>query len=368
MKYYIIAGEASGDLHGSNLMAELLQVDPNAEFRIFGGDRMAAHPKTTLVKHISEMSFMGFVEVAMNLRAISRNMNDCKNDIEQYHPDLVVLVDFPGFNLRIAKFAKSIGLKTAYYISPKVWAWNKKRVFEIKKYIDKLYTILPFETEFFKKYDYEVEYVGNPLKDAIGAYSYDANFRKNNHLDDRPILAILPGSRKMELDKILPNMLLSAKDFKNYQVVIAGASNLSEEYYHKFDTAGFKMIFGKTYDILANAELAMVTSGTATLETALFSVPQVVCYRANALSVKIARMLVDIKFISLVNLIMDDKVVTELIQEDCTPEMISKELLKIEKGKSEREVMLAKYDVLLKKVGDAGASARAANSMFEFIK
>jgi hypothetical protein len=222
--------------------------------------------------------------------------------------------------------------------------------------------------EFFKKYDYEVEYVGNPLKDAIGAYSYDADFRKNNHLDDRPILAILPGSRKMELDKILPNMLLSAKDFKNYQVVIAGASNLPEEYYHKFDTAGFKMIFGKTYDILANAELAMVTSGTATLETALFSVPQVVCYRANALSVKIARMLVDIKFISLVNLIMDDKVVTELIQEDCSPEMISKELLKIEKGKSEREVMLAKYDVLLKKVGDAGASARAANSMFEFIK
>lgn len=368
MKYYIIAGEASGDLHGSNLMSELLQIDPHAEFRIFGGDRMAAHPKTTLVKHISEMSFMGFVEVAMNLRAISKNMNDCKIDIEQYQPDLVVLVDFPGFNLRIAKFAKSIGLKTAYYISPKVWAWNKKRVFKIKKYIDKLYTILPFETEFFKQFDYEVEYVGNPLKDAISAYSYDENFRSNHQLDDRPILAILPGSRKMELDKILPNMLLSAKDFTKYQIVIAGASNLPIEYYQKFDTNGFKMIFGKTYDILANAELAMVTSGTATLETALFRVPQVVCYRANALSVKIARMLVDIKYISLVNLIMDDKVVTELIQEDCTPEQITKEVSKIEKGNSDRDIMLSKYEVLLKKVGDPGASARAAKSMLDFIQ
>lgn len=368
MKYYIIAGEASGDLHGSNLMTELLRNDPHAEFRIFGGDRMAALPNTTLVKHISEMSFMGFVEVAMNLNAISRNMKECKADIKKYQPDLVVFIDFPGFNLRIAKFAKSLGLKTAYYISPKVWAWNKNRVFEIKKYIDKLYTILPFETEFFKQYNYEVEYVGNPLKDAISIYKYDTDFRKNNNLDDRPILAILPGSRKMELDKILPNMLLAAKKLTHYQIVIAGASNLPENYYSKFELHPFRIIFGKTYDILANAELAMVTSGTATLETALFSVPQVVCYRANALSVKIAKLLVNIKFISLVNLIMNDKVVTELIQDDCTPENIIAEITKIENGKKDREIMLTKYGLLLKRVGDAGASARAAISMVRFIE
>lgn len=368
MKYYIIAGEASGDLHGSNLMVEILKNDPHAEFRIFGGDRMAAIPNTTLVKHISEMSFMGFVEVAMNIRVISKNMKECKSDIENYKPDLVVLIDFPGFNLRIAKFVKSIGLKTAYYISPKVWAWNKKRVFEIKKYIDKLYTILPFETEFFKKYDYEVEYVGNPLKDAISVYQYDNNFRLNNNLDERPILAILPGSRKMELDKILPTMLSAANHFSKYQIVIAGASNLPESYYSKFELNNFKIIFGKTYDILANAELAMVTSGTATLETALFSVPQVVCYRANAISVRIAKLLVDIKFISLVNLIMDDKVVTELIQDDCTPESIIYEISKIESGKLDRGIMLGKYKILLERVGDAGASSRAAISMVNFIK
>ena len=367
MRYYIIAGEASGDLHGSNLMLALLKNDPNAEFRIFGGDRMAALPNTTLVKHISEMSFMGFVEVAMNIRTISRNMKECKSDIESYKPDLVVLIDFPGFNLRIAEFAKSIGLKTAYYISPKVWAWNTKRVFKIKKFIDKLYTILPFETEFFQKYNYEVEYVGNPLKDAISVYSYDTNFRGNQQLDERPILAILPGSRKMELDKILPNMLIAARNFSNYQIVIAGASNLPEEYYSKFNTKDFKIIFGKTYDILANANIAMVTSGTATLETALFEVPQVVCYRANALSVKIARMLVDIKFISLVNLIMDKKVVTELIQEDRTPEQIIAELSALENNKPARTTMLKEYSILLKKVGDAGASERAAKSMYQYL-
>ncbi len=368
MRYYIIAGEASGDLHGSNLMLALLKNDPNAEFRIFGGDRMAALPNTTLVKHISEMSFMGFVEVALNLRTISKNMKACKDDIAAYKPDLVVLIDFPGFNLRIAEFAKSIGLKTAYYISPKVWAWNTKRVFKIKKYIDKLYTILPFETEFFKKYDYEVEYVGNPLKDAISVYQYDSNFRANHQLDERPILAILPGSRKMELDKILPNMLLSANQFSNYQIVIAGASNLPESYYTKFNLQQHKIIFGKTYDILANANMAMVTSGTATLETALFRVPQVVCYRANALSVRIAKLLVDIKFISLVNLIMDKKVVTELIQEDCTPENISKELQALAEGNPDRTTMLNQYDSLLQKVGEPGASERAAKSMFNFIQ
>ncbi len=368
MRYYIIAGEASGDLHGSNLMKGILKNDPEAEFRIFGGDGMAATPNTTVVKHINEMSFMGFVEVLKNLSTINKNMKECKQDLQTYLPDVLILIDFPGFNLRIAKFAKSIGLKTAYYISPKVWAWNKKRVFEIKKYIDKLYTILPFETEFFKKYDYEVEYVGNPLKDAISAYTFDENFKQHNNLTNKPILAILPGSRKMELDKILPFMLEAAKNFNDYQIVIAGASNLPSSYYTKFDIGNNKIIFAKTYDILANAELAMVTSGTATLETALFKVPQVVCYRANGISVFIARMLVDIKFISLVNLIMDDKIVTELIQEDCTAEKITSELNLIKLNSDGRNIMLTKYDALLKRVGDAGASERAAQSIVKFTK
>ncbi len=368
MRYYIIAGEASGDLHGSNLMKGILKNDPEAEFRIFGGDGMAATPNTTLVKHINEMSFMGFVEVLKNINTINKNMKECKTDLQNYHPDVLILIDFPGFNLRIAKFAKNIGIKTAYYISPKVWAWNKKRVFDIKKYIDKLYTILPFETEFFKKYDYEVEYVGNPLKDAISTYTFDTDFRKTHHLSEKPILAILPGSRKMELDKILPSMLAAAKNFNDYQIVIAGASNLPSSYYAKFDIGNNKIIFAKTYDILANADMAMVTSGTATLETALFKVPQVVCYRANTISVFIARMLVDIKFISLVNLIMDDKIVTELIQEECTPEKITSELNAIKINSEGRESMLKKYNALLDRVGEAGASERAAKSIVEFTK
>jgi lipid-A-disaccharide synthase len=369
MRYYIIAGEASGDLHGSNLMKGILKNDPEAEFRIFGGDGMASNPNTTVVKHINEMSFMGFVEVLKNLSTINKNMKECKLDLQTYMPDVLILIDFPGFNLRIAKFAKSIGIKTAYYISPKVWAWNKKRVFEIKKYIDKLYTILPFETDFFKQYDYEVEYVGNPLKDAISTYTFDKNFKQNNNLSNKPILAILPGSRKMELDKILPSMLAAAKNFiSDYQIVIAGASNLPSAYYTNFDIGNNKIIFAKTYDILANAEMAMVTSGTATLETALFKVPQVVCYRANGISVFIARMLVDIKFISLVNLIMDDKIVAELIQEECTPENITSELNAIKINSEGRERMLKKYDELLERVGEAGASERAAKSIVEFIK
>ncbi len=369
MKYYIIAGEASGDLHGSNLMKGILEHDADATFMIFGGDKMVAMPNTTVVKHINELSFMGFVEVLMNLRTINNNLNICKESIKKFNPDVLVLVDFPGFNLRMAKFAKSLGIKTCYYISPKVWAWNKKRVFQIKEYIDKLYTILPFETEFFAKYNYEVEYVGNPLKDAIATYSFDEHFLQNENLNDKPILAILPGSRKMELDKIFPDMLAAAKKFSNkYQVVIAGASNLPESYYQKFDTQNFPILFSKTYDILAHTHVAIVTSGTATLETALFKVPQVVCYKANAISVFIAKMLVEIKFISLVNLIMDEKVVSELIQEDCSPESIAKELELIEEGKEGRVQMLHKYQQLINRVGEAGASDRASKSIVQFIK
>ena len=369
MKYYLIAGEASGDLHGANLMKALLENDADAEFFIFGGDKMSAIKNTSLRKHISEMSFMGFVEVLMNLNTINKNMNYCKQDILKVNPDVVILIDFPGFNLRIAEYAKLNSFKVFYYISPKIWAWNTKRVHKIKKFVDRVYAILPFEKEFYRKYDCEVEYIGNPLKDSIANYSYDSNFKENNNVGNKPILAILPGSRKMELQKIFPEMIEAAKRFDDYQVVVAAAGNLPLEYYQQFDIpANFKLIYNQTYDILNNAELAIVTSGTATLETALFKVPQVVCYKANTISVAIARMLVKIKFISLVNLIADRKIVTELIQEDCTADKIHWELNRLRKGESDLEIMLKNYDELIEKVGEPGASNRAALSMVNNLK
>lgn len=369
MKYYLIAGEASGDLHGANLMNAILEHDPNAEFFVFGGDKMAAVKNTSLRKHISEMSFMGFVEVLMNLNTIKKNMNFCKQDLSKVNPDVVILIDFPGFNLRIAEFAKLNSFKVLYYISPKIWAWNTKRVHKIKKFVDKVYSILPFEKDFYKQYDYEVEYIGNPLKDAIVNYSYNKDFKEKFNLDAKPILAILPGSRKMELQKIFPEMILAAKRFNDYQVVVAAAGNLPLDYYHQFNLPeNFKLIYNQTYDILNNADLAIVTSGTATLETALFKVPQVVCYKANAISVSIARMVVKIKFISLVNLIVDRKIVTELIQEDCTADKIENELNRLRKGQHSHAQMMNDYNELFEKVGEPGASERAASSIVNYLK
>lgn len=369
MKYYLIAGEASGDLHGANLMKAILENDAEAEFFVFGGDHMSSIKNTSLRKHISDMSFMGFVEVLMNLNTIKKNMNFCKQDILKINPDVVILIDFPGFNLRIAEFAKQNSYKVLYYISPKIWAWNTKRVHKIKKFVDKIYSILPFEKDFYKHYDYEVEYIGNPLKDAIVNYSYDVNFKTKFNLDERPILAILPGSRKMELQKIFPEMILAAKRFNDYQVLVAAAGNLPIEYYHQFNLPeNFKLVYNQTYDILNNADLAIVTSGTATLETALFKVPQVVCYKANAISVSIARMLVKIKFISLVNLIVDRKIVTELIQEDCTANKIQFELNRLRKGEQSHQIMMNDYDELFERVGEPGASKRAATSIVNYLK
>jgi lipid-A-disaccharide synthase len=367
MKYYLIAGEASGDLHGSNLMKTLKMVDPAPKFRFYGGDLMQAQGGT-LVKHYADMAFMGFLEVAMNLRTILKNLKKCKEDILAHRPDVLVLIDFPGFNLKVAKFAKEQGIRVYYYISPKVWAWNQKRVLKIKRDVDQMFCILPFEVDFYHKWGMEVDYVGNPLLDAKEAFTANPKFRAENNLSDKPIIALLPGSRKQELNYILPDMLSVIPSFPAYQFVIAGAPSFTAAFYQQY-TQGLNIpiVFNATYDLLNVAEAALVASGTATLETALFKVPQVVLYKGNAISIGIARMLVKIRFISLVNLIMDAKTVTELIQEQCNVTMISKELSDI-LNTPKRTVVLCDYEVLAEKMGSAGASEKTAKLIYSYLK
>jgi len=359
MRYYMIAGEASGDLHGANLMKALKLEDSEAQFRFLGGDLMIAQGGD-LVKHYSEMSYMGFAEVLMNLPAILRNLKNAKADLLANRPDALILIDFPGFNLKIAEFAKSKGIKVYYYISPKVWAWNQKRVLKIKKVVDKLFCILPFEVEFFRTWGMEVDYVGNPLLDAIAAFKPDAQFKQKHGLVEKPIIALLPGSRKQEILKILPDMLQTASRFADYQFVIAGAPNFGPDFYKGFvGSQKIPVVFNDTYNLLANAKAAIVTSGTATLETALFHVPEVVVYKTSAISVFIARMVIKIRFISLVNLIMDKLVVKELIQEDCNPDKIGEELQELVGG-SYRDEMLQNFKQLSEKMGSPGASEKTA--------
>ncbi|HEX7367705.1 MAG TPA: lipid-A-disaccharide synthase [Pelobium sp.] len=366
MKYYLIAGEASGDLHGSNLMKTLKKVDPAPKFRFYGGDLMKAQGGN-LVKHYAEMAFMGFLEVALNLRTILKNLKACKEDILSHRPDVLVLIDFPGFNLKIAKFAKAQGIKVYYYISPKVWAWNQKRVLKIKRDVDQMFCILPFEVDFYHNWGMEVDYVGNPLLDAKEEFVANPNFKKDHNLSDSPIVALLPGSRKQELNYILPAMLSVINSFPNHQFVIAGAPSFTEDFYKKYtEGLNIPIVFNATYDLLNLAEAALVASGTATLETALFKVPQVVLYKGSSISIGIARMLVKIKFISLVNLIMDCKTVTELIQEDCNITMISKELNDI-LNTPKRKEMLEKYEVLADKMGSAGASEKTAKLIYKYL-
>jgi lipid-A-disaccharide synthase len=366
MKYYIIAGEASGDLHGSNLMKTLKKVDPAPKFRFYGGDLMKAQGGN-LVKHYADMAFMGFLEVAMNLPTILKNLKKCKEDILAHRPDVLVLIDFPGFNLKIAKFAKEQGIKVYYYISPKVWAWNQKRVLKIKRDVDQMFCILPFEVDFYQKWGMEVDYVGNPLLDEKEAFTPNPNFRRENNLSEKPIIALLPGSRKQELNYILPDMLSVINSFPNYQFVIAGAPSFTEDFYQKYTgSLSIPIVFNATYDLLNVAEAALVASGTATLETALFKVPQVVLYKGSAISIGIARMLVKIKFISLVNLIMNSKAVTELIQEDCNITMISKELDDI-LNTHKRGEMLDKYEILSDKMGKSGASEKTAKLIYKYL-
>lgn len=367
MKYYLVAGEASGDLHGANLIRALKVADPDAEFRYFGGDKMQQEGGT-LVKHYSDMAFMGFTEVVLNLNTILRNMKTCKQDILAYQPDALILIDFPGFNLKIAEFAKNKGIKVCYYISPKVWAWNQKRVLRIKKVVDKMFCILPFEVAFYKGWDMEIDYVGNPLLDEIARFTPDPDFLERHKLKGKKIIALLPGSRKQEIERLLPVMLSTTKQFSEYQFVIAGAPGFEPAYYAQFNGGNaVPLVFGQTYNLLHHAHAAIVASGTATLETALFKVPQVVVYKGGAISIAIARMVVKIKFISLVNLIMDKKVVTELIQEDCNTNLLSSTLGDILEGPV-RDRMLLDYNALADVMGSPGASERTAELITKFLK
>ena len=386
MKYYIIAGEASGDLHGSNLIKELKKLDASANIRCWGGDLMQA-AGGDVVKHYRDLAFMGFVEVVMNLRTIMHNLKFCKEDIEAFGPDVLVLIDYPGFNLRIAKWAKEKGLKVIYYISPQVWAWKESRVKGIRQWVDKMLVILPFEKEFYHKWDYKVEYIGHPLVQAIeeairektGQALHCAKLPANETIAvtektvaQKELIALLPGSRKQEIRVKLPIMLAAAKAFPDYQFIVAQAPGQPIEFYKEM-LAGHPNVLvamaGQTYTLLTKAKAALVTSGTATLETALFGVPQVVCYKGSNISYQIAKRLVKIRYISLVNLIMDKPVVTELIQADLTVENIHRELdaiLHQPKRISEMQRDYQQLKALLQKEGNA--SARAAQEIVGFLQ
>lgn len=367
MKYYLVAGEASGDLHGANLIKALKTEDQDAVFRYFGGDKMQAEGGE-LVKHYADMAFMGFTEVLLNLRTIFKNLKTCKDDILDWQPDVLILIDFPGFNLKIAEFAKANGIKVCYYISPKVWAWNQKRVLKIKKVVDRMFCILPFEVDFYKTWGMKVDYVGNPLLDEIDQFTPETEFRINNGLGDQKIIAFLPGSRKQEIERLLPVMLSITDNYPGYTFAIAAAPTFSENYYHQYiGSKKVHLLFNNTYNLLHHAHAAIVASGTATLETALFKVPQVVVYKGGTISIAIARILVKIRFISLVNLIVDKKIVTELIQEDCNPEKVNLELKNILDGAG-RKAMLNDYNELLKLMGKPGASAKTAHLISAYME
>ena len=366
MKYYLVAGEASGDLHGANLMKALKHQDSDAQFRYYGGEKMQGEGGE-LRKHYADMAFMGFTEVLLNLRTILKNMKACKSDVLAYRPDVLILIDFPGFNMKIAEFAQQQGIKVCYYISPKVWAWNQKRVLKIKKTVDRMFCILPFEVDFYREWGMDVDYVGNPLLDEIAKFSPDPQFKQKHQLD-KEIIALLPGSRKQEIERLLPDMLSITGSFPDYHFVVAAAPNFNAAYYEQFiGDKNVKLVFGKTYDLLHVAKAAVVASGTATLETALFHVPQVVVYRGGAISIAIARMLVKIRFISLVNLIMDKELVKELIQQDCNTKNITAEISRILQG-SGRELMLEEYCKLSDKMGNPGASERTAALILAYLK
>ena len=370
MKYYIIAGEASGDLHGSNLMKALYKEDVTADIRFWGGDLMQ-DVGGTLVKHYRELAFMGFSEVIMNLKTILNNIKICKADIEKFNPDIIIFIDYPGFNMRIAKWAKRKGIKTHYYIAPQIWAWKENRIKDVKRDFDKLFVILPFEKDFFEiKHHFPVEFVGHPLIDAIHnrIKTDEASFRKENNLNEKPIIAILPGSRKQEISKMLSVMLSIVSDFPDYQFVIAGAPSQEYHFYTPFLTnENVKFISNKTYDLLSIATAALVTSGTATLETALFKVPEVVCYKGSWASYQIAKRIITLKYISLVNLIMDEVVVTELIQDKFNPKNLKQELSKLLE-ENHRKVLLKKYDDLESKLGGVGASEKTAKIIVKVLK
>ncbi len=362
MKYYIIAGEASGDLHGSNLMKALIEKDNNAEIKFWGGDLMQ-EVGGTLVKHYRELAFMGFFEVFMNIGTILKNIKYCKKDILDYKPDVLILIDYPGFNLRIAEFARKNGFKIHYYISPQIWAWKENRIKKIKRDVDHMYVILPFEKEFYEeKHNFPVHFVGHPLFDAISNRKLvnERQFLTAHKLSNKPIIAVLPGSRKQEIKKMLSVMLKMVDKFPDYQFVIAGAPSQPFEFYDQFiQSENINFISNKTYDLLAVSYAALVTSGTATLETSLFKIPEIVCYKTSWLSYQIGKRLVDLKFISLVNLIMGKEVVKELVQNDFNEVNLERELHKILDGYNRAVLFLDYYD-LEQKLGGRGASQKVA--------
>jgi len=370
MKYYLIAGEASGDLHGANLMRALAEIDPQAQFRFWGGDRMEA-VGGKLIKHYRDLAFMGFWEVVTNLRTILRNINLCKGDITAYQPDALIFIDYPGFNMRIAKWAKQQGIPTHYYISPQIWAWKENRIKAIRRDVDAMYVILPFEKDFYEgKHQYPVHFVGHPLLDAIATrreVSMEV-FKRENGLDERPIIALLPGSRKQEIAKMLSVMLSVVGSYHPYQFVIAGAPSLGYDFYRQFiREENVHFVSGKTYDLLSHAHAALVTSGTATLETALFRVPEVVCYRGNWISYQIAKRVISLKYISLVNLIMDAPVVTELIQGDLNTRNLKVELDKL-LDPAYRDKLQRDYQALRERLGNEGASRRTAQTIYDSLQ
>ncbi len=369
MKYYIIAGEASGDLHGSNLISEIRQLDLHADIRSWGGDKMEA-AGAVLIKHYRELAFMGFTEVLMNLRTIFRNLAFCKEDILAYQPDTLILIDYPGFNLRIAKWAKQQGIRVIYYISPQVWAWKENRVKMMRQCIDKMLVILPFEKDYYRdKWNWEVEYVGHPLVDVIRRHK-EAH-TSHPAADPRPVIALLPGSRQQEIMKKLPVMLEVSRHFPHYHFVVAKAPGLEESFYDDLlkSYENVNWVSGKTYDLLMEARAALVTSGTATLETALFGVPEVVCYKGSPISYAIARRVIRVKFISLVNLIMDRMVVKELIQHEFTVDNVRKELTALLEDQNRINQIRKDYHDLHNLLAHGGnASARAAASIVEWLR
>lgn len=370
MKYYIIAGEASGDLHASNLMNSLVKIDPKAEFRFWGGNLMQK-AGGTMVKHYRDLAFMGFVEVLFNLRTIFKNISLCKKDISQFAPDAIIFIDYPGFNLRIAKWAKKEGYATHFYISPQIWAWKENRIEAIKRDVDQLYVILPFEKEFYEnKHKFPVHFVGHPLLDAISKQQLvdPVQFKKEHNLDNRQIICLLPGSRKQEISKMLETMLSITDDFRDYQFVIAGAPSQEPEFYAQFiKKKNVHLVMNKTYDLLTLSTAALVASGTATLETALFKVPEVVCYKGSNISYQIAKRIINLDYISLVNLIMEKEVVKELIQNDFNRENLKTELQKI-LDPQKREIIFEQYYELERKLGGTGASEKTAKLIFDSLK
>ena len=376
MKYFLIAGEASGDLHASNLMAALKDEDAQAEFRFFGGDLMQA-VGGTLLKHYREMAFMGIIPVVLHLRTILRNMKTCEKEIERFHPDVVILVDYPGFNLKIARYVKTkLRLPVYYYISPKIWAWKQYRIKDFRRYVDRMFCILPFEVEFFRQLHYSVDYVGNPCVDAVDAFrqkqsAHPDSFRKDEELDNRPILALLAGSRRQEIKDNLPTMLAVAAAYPNHQAVIAGAPGIERAFYQQYmGDSKCKIVFDKTYSLLQHSNAALVTSGTATLETALFRVPQVVCYyvKAGKVASFIFRHFFHTKYISLVNLIAGREIVQELFGARFSYREIHDELGRILNDADYRNRMIAGYDSIIRLLGQPGASQRAARLIYTSLR